>query len=100
MFIFVNLNIILAVYILVWNNYNCGVFQINVHQGCNYLIINAVKTVILFLPHNDKLRLIASKINICVNIFDPLCENPAKVDFFVIYCFLHNIILHKLKNIL
>ncbi len=34
-------------------------------------------------------------------ICDPLCENPATVDFFfVIYCFLHKTNLHKVKNIL
>ncbi len=33
-------------------------------------------------------------------ICDPRCENPAKVFFCVICCFLHNIIIHMVKNIL
>ncbi len=37
----------------------------------------------------------------CVCVCDPLCENPAKVEFLcVIYCFLHKTILHKIKDIL
>ncbi len=36
----------------------------------------------------------------CFSIPDRYIFNPAKVDFFVIYCFLHKIILHKVKNIL
>ncbi len=37
---------------------------------------------------------------VCVCVCDPLCENPAKVIFFVICFFLQKLLLHMVKTIL
>ncbi len=50
-------------------------------------------------PKNENYPIIYSPSSHPRCICDPLCENPAKV-FYLIYYFLHKIILHIVKNIL
>ncbi len=80
------------------------------HLAFFYVALKAKRTVFTLIPHKDRhfdkevhfilQACILKRLGTCMYICDPLGENPAKVIFFVILCFLQKNIFHMVKNII